>query len=192
MIQQILDTSVLFDQFYSRLLPDAVDTRYIVCRIPHQCQHLNKLFRSQIKFFQETFLRNGIKLFAAISRSIYRDEIAQVTQMHRILLEATEDEGQAAIEAILNALGHPLLTRAARSDELYREYPIQLKLEGREVAEGTIDLAFLEDGRWVVVDFKTDANLLPRQESYRTQVEWYVYSLAQITGLEAEGWLLGI
>ena len=121
-----------------------------------------------------------------------RDEVARLTEMHRTLLEATAAEGEAAVTAVLNALDHPLLKSAARSDGLHREYPVQLKLEEREIAEGTIDLAFLQDGRWVVVDFKTDADLLPRQEHYKVQVQWYVYSLVQITGLEAEGWLLGI
>lgn len=121
-----------------------------------------------------------------------REEVARLAEMHRTLLEATAEEGEAAVTAVLNALDHPLLKSAARATELHREYPVQLKLGEREIAEGTIDLVFLQDGRWVVVDFKTDADLLTRQERYEVQVQWYVYSLVQITGLEAEGWLLGI
>ena len=52
---------------------------------------------------------------------------------------------------------------------------------------GSIDLAFAEQGRWVVVDFKSDSGNTAR---YERQLQWYLYGLSKITGWEAEGHLL--
>ena len=58
--------------------------------------------------------------------------------------------------------------------------------------EGTIDMTFLEDGTWTVVDFKTDADLDAEIEKYSRQVGWYVYAMRAMTGDEARGVLLGV
>ena len=55
--------------------------------------------------------------------------------------------------------------------------------------EGVIDLAFLEDGAWVVVDFKSEA-LAPAR--YERQVQWYLHALSKLTGRPAGGYLLRI
>ncbi|MGH8336200.1 MAG: PD-(D/E)XK nuclease family protein, partial [Gammaproteobacteria bacterium] len=59
---------------------------------------------------------------------------------------------------------------------------------------GIADLIFLEahDGarRWVVVDFKTGADLTPRLTEYRTQVALYLRALTRATNLPAMGLLL--
>jgi hypothetical protein len=49
---------------------------------------------------------------------------------------------------------------ALRTGSLRREVPITLRRDDGTLAEGVVDLAFLEDGPdfagWTVVDFKTD------------------------------------
>ena len=55
-----------------------------------------------------------------------------------------------------------------------------------------IDLAFLEFGKWVVVDFKTDVEKRERQSHYRRQVGWYVRAIEEITGIAASGAVLHI
>jgi len=121
-----------------------------------------------------------------------REEVSRLSLLHGRLLQASPDELEAATEAVFNALKHPLVERAAQSAELHREYPFLARMPERKVIEGTVDLAFLEENRWILVDFKTDADLVSQQERYETQVRWYAYSLNQITGLEVEGFLLGI
>jgi ATP-dependent helicase/nuclease subunit A len=58
--------------------------------------------------------------------------------------------------------------------------------------EGVIDLAFLENGGWIVVDFKTDANLEDTRARYERQLQWYAHALATLTSLPARAILLGI
>lgn len=56
---------------------------------------------------------------------------------------------------------------------------------GREaLVQGVIDCCFIEDGAWVLLDYKTDggeaAEAIAR---HRPQVELYAQALSQITGL---------
>ena len=59
-------------------------------------------------------------------------------------------------------LGHDLLARARRAaarGACRRETPVTLTLEDGTLVEGVVDLAFEEDGAWIVVDYKTDREL---------------------------------
>jgi ATP-dependent exoDNAse (exonuclease V) beta subunit len=58
--------------------------------------------------------------------------------------------------------------------------------------EGTIDLAFLEDGTWHVVDYKTDAPTGARLTQYERQVAWYGAALTNITGRAVRCHLLSV
>ena len=52
------------------------------------------------------------------------------------------------------------------------------------LVQGVIDLCFLENGAWVLVDYKTDrcpAEELPAM--YGDQLRWYARALREITGL---------
>ena len=55
---------------------------------------------------------------------------------------------------------------------------------GRLLIQGVIDLCFLENGQWVLADYKTDHasgdELLAR---YSLQLSWYSRALALITGI---------
>jgi ATP-dependent exoDNAse (exonuclease V) beta subunit len=73
---------------------------------------------------------------------------------------------------------------------VHRELPITVRTDTGEIFEGIIDLAFLEAGRWIIADFKTDADKPDRQSRYRRQVGWYVRAMEQVSGIPASGYLL--
>ena len=50
-----------------------------------------------------------------------------------------------------------------------------------ELVEGVLDLAFEEAGRWMVIDFKTDAELAGELQRYRRQVALYASVVARTT-----------
>jgi len=58
--------------------------------------------------------------------------------------------------------------------------------------EGIIDLAFVEDNTWIIVDFKTDADISERNGQYQRQLQWYASALSRLTGLPARAYLLGV
>ncbi len=69
-----------------------------------------------------------------------------------------------------------------------------LRLEDGVTVEGVVDLAFPERvagaERWVVVDFKTDADITGRLDEYRAQLLLYLRAISQSTGAPARGVLL--
>ena len=105
-----------------------------------------------------------------------------------------EATAAAAVRAVQTAVTHPLLVAAARAaerGECRREQTLSHALGGNRVLEGVVDLAFREDGRWTVVDFKTDVVLgEERRLAYARQVALYVKAIEAATGEPAQGALL--
>ena len=83
-----------------------------------------------------------------------------------------------------------MLERARKAVRCHRELPILLKDGLLGVLDAVIDLAFLEDKTWTVVDFKTDVEDPQRAIKYRRQVGWYMHSLEKTMGGLACGYLL--
>jgi ATP-dependent helicase/nuclease subunit A len=106
------------------------------------------------------------------------------------VLGAPGDERDAAAAAVQSALAHPLLARARAATRCHREYPLVSKLEDGRVLEGILDLAFVENDQWVIVDFKSDADTLERRAQYERQLQWYGFALRQLTNMPARAWLL--
>ncbi len=141
--------------------------------------------------------RFGNLVHAVLSRVDFQADEASIlalTQMEARGLFAPLDETAAAARAVIDALRHPLLQRAAKSPEIHREEPVMLRQADGSVVEGIVDLAFFEPdgagGYWVVVDFKTDVDLTGRYRKYATQVRLYVDAIAEASGMRAVGTLL--
>ena len=138
--------------------------------------------------------------FGTLVHSVLRDvaldagrgAIAKLVQLSARIAGAPADEVEAAQSAVEAALSHALLARARAAARCHREYPVVLKLDDGGLLEGVIDLAFVEDGAWIIVDFKTDAGSPGRREQYERQLQWYGYALAKLTGMPARAWLLGV
>jgi ATP-dependent exoDNAse (exonuclease V) beta subunit len=111
------------------------------------------------------------------------------------LLGNTEEEIEAAAQAVRRALKHPLLKRAKSASRLglcHREIPFVYRQPDGGLLEGAADLVFRDEpgSPWMVVDFKTDARLDIGQDTYRRQVALYMQALRQSTGADAKGILL--
>jgi ATP-dependent helicase/nuclease subunit A len=142
----------------------------------------------------------GGKRFGTLVHAALRDApldadgeaIQRFVDLNARVLGAGLEETKAARAAVEAALAHPILARARASGRLHREYPISLPLpEGRWI-EGVIDLAFVEEGRWVVVDFKTDADSPVVRAQYERQLQWYAYALTTLTKMPVTAVLLGV
>ena len=109
-------------------------------------------------------------------------------------LQATGDEIAAAMDAAKAALAHPLLERSRIAQETYHELPITMRIpDSNRVLEGVVDLAFVESGRWTIVDFKTTQDLAAQEAKYARQLQWYAYAISKIrNGVEVDSWILGI
>jgi ATP-dependent exoDNAse (exonuclease V) beta subunit len=107
------------------------------------------------------------------------------------LTGATQEEADASIDAVLAALAHPRLSAARASAQVRREVAVTQLLDDGTLAEGIIDLAYLSNDEWIVVDFKTDETVDPRS-GYATQLYRYVEAVTRATGLKASGVLLQV
>jgi ATP-dependent exoDNAse (exonuclease V) beta subunit len=139
--------------------------------------------------------RTGGRRFGILVHAILRDldlrgtsdQIAALSRVHARLLDAPAEEANAAAAAVEAAWAHPLLARARTAQRCHREMPIHLRLDDGRLLEGVIDLAFVEQNRWVVVDFKSDSGNASR---YERQLQWYLYALSRVTGRPSSGFLL--
>lgn len=110
----------------------------------------------------------------------------------------TEEEAAAVdVRKISRFFDSDLGRRACRSEGLWRETPFTLKKErdGEDILiQGVIDCYFREDGKYVLVDYKSNyvgpegpEALLER---YRPQLALYKEALERIRGIDvAEAWL---
>jgi ATP-dependent exoDNAse (exonuclease V) beta subunit len=112
------------------------------------------------------------------------ERAADVVGLQGRILGANEEEIAAAARAVHRTLRHPLLQRAQRAlvrGECRRETPVTLCDDDGLVIDGIVDLAFREQQKWTVVDFKTDRDWEKHLDVYRRQVALYARAIARAT-----------
>ena len=138
--------------------------------------------------------------FGTLVHAILRDigfdadpgAIERLARSHGRLLGATDDEVAAAAAIVDRALKHSLVRRAAAAERCHRELPMRLRTDDGRMLEGVIDMAFLEAGRWTILDFKTDAKLGGKRLHYEHQLRWYALALSRLTGSAVSAHLLAL
>ena len=134
-------------------------------------------------------------MLAAVPLDASREEISDLARLHARVLSASDDERDAAAIAVRQALAHELLGDAraavAAGRSCRREAPISIVRDG-VLIDGQIDLAFETERGWMVVDFKTNAEIFSAEDMYRRQTALYADALQSITGKPAAGVILRI
>jgi len=140
----------------------------------------------------------GTLVHAVLARMPFeatRADLNDIAALEARVLGMSDDEAVAAGAIAEGVLGHDLLARARRAaarGACRRETPVTLTLEDGTLVEGVVDLAFEEDGAWIVVDYKTDRELAVGDGPYRRQLAAYASAVAQATGVPASGILARI
>jgi ATP-dependent exoDNAse (exonuclease V) beta subunit len=116
--------------------------------------------------------------------------VDRIAAMQARVLNCTAEEAAAAARVVESALVHPFFQRVRRSKRIRRETPVTHRQPDGTLLEGVVDLAFEEDGAWVVADFKTDREIEDRLDDYRRQVSLYTAAVAAATGQPARGVLV--
>lgn len=139
----------------------------------------------------EAMLRDGSLDLEAYAANLLLDEEREPAEIEDVLatvraLERT-DLWQRVLRADRRMVEVPFAVMApARS--------LGLDQDGETLLHGAIDLAFLENGTWHIVDYKTDrlegaGRIESLFEYYAPQVREYVRFFSRITGLPAKGGL---
>jgi len=132
---------------------------------------------------------------ASVPLDAGRSQVEEFVSLHAKVLGASKEETEEAVVAVGRALAHPLLERARRawqSGHCRRETPVTITQSDGSLLEGILDLAFLEDNKWVVVDFKTDRELEAALEPYSRQVAWYATAVSRATQQEAVAMIMRV
>ncbi len=138
----------------------------------------------------------GTAVHAVLERSRLRDDA--IDELSRVAAAEHAQQGrEAEIAAIARrALTSPVVARALASRRMLLEAPFTAALPRDEaarhgltegIAEGRIDMLFIEDDELVIVDFKTDnvsgAEIDRRTEHYRPQALVYAWAAHRATGM---------
>ncbi len=134
-------------------------------------------------------------VLAVVDLAAGRDAVAAAAAVEGRLLGASRAEVDAAAGTVVAALAHPRLRTAAiaeRAGACRRESAVALGLDDGTLVEGIVDVAYRDDDGWVVVDFKTDAELAHRLDEYRAQLGVYATAIARATGAPTRAVLLRV
>jgi ATP-dependent exoDNAse (exonuclease V) beta subunit len=125
-----------------------------------------------------------------------RDLLEAIARSEGRVLGLGGGHAMVAAERAARVLRHDVLVRAgaaAARGACRRETPVTCTLDDGTLLEGVVDLAFEEQGHWIVVDYKTDREIAAAGEDrYRRQVALYGAAVAQATGSRAAGILLRV
>ncbi len=101
---------------------------------------------------------------------------------------------EPVIAHVERALQSDLIRRATKSEVVHRELPLTSISSGEDqttITEGVADLLFSDQGRWVLVDYKSDESIpADRQDRYNRQVQLYASMLADANVQVSEAYLL--
>ena len=126
-----------------------------------------------------------------VDLSAQREDVHALAELHGQVLGATNEEIHSAALTVSTTLDSPLI-KAAATGRAMREVPFVLDLDESQLIEGVIDLLYEADGRWTLVDFKTDVDFDRFRSEYELQLRWYVEAAQRILGASIEGVLLRI
>jgi ATP-dependent exoDNAse (exonuclease V) beta subunit len=127
-------------------------------------------------------------------------EVEELSALHAKLLGATDEEQTAAKVMAVAVLKHPRLAEAraaaAAGRRVWREAPVSLRVDdgsgAPQIVDGQVDLAYETNDGWMVIDFKTDIEIVTAQDAYQRQVATYVEAITRATGRPATGLILKI
>ena len=127
----------------------------------------------------------------------YRRAVEDELQRMRERGILTEAEAKViSVKDVTAFLESELGQKVISADVLHREWPFTMQMEhSPTMVQGIIDAAFMEDGEWVIIDYKTDHDtreevFVPRHER---QMNWYRAAVERLTGVPVrEMWLYAL
>ena len=122
-------------------------------------------------------LRGAGDLYGAVKQAVHDMADREIFTYQEVML--------LYIKGVADFFGGELGRRMLRSPRVQREWAFNLLMEEGTLLQGVIDCAFLEEGAWVLVDYKTDRieDESAFIQRYQGQIDWYARALEKITGL---------
>lgn len=134
--------------------------------------------------------RNRIDAESAVTEIIREYRTAETepfeAELRKALNKAAEQIRNGGY-AQTNGLPQDILGTLLAADEVYCELPFCYKdTENNTVWNGIMDVVYAENGRWHIVDYKTNADGSDLDTKYQGQLNAYVTAFKEITGQQAD------
>ena len=121
-------------------------------------------------------LRGAANLYGAVKQAVHDMADREIFTYQEVML--------LYIKGLAEFFQSELGQRMLRSPNVRREWAFNLLMEEGSLLQGVIDCAFMDDGAWVLVDYKTDR--IEDEDAfiqrYQLQIDWYAKALEKITG----------
>jgi ATP-dependent helicase/nuclease subunit A len=135
--------------------------------------------------------------YAELERITSTEEIyQQLSEMVQKEMISQQEADAVNPETVWQFYDSSVGRRLRSSQKIYRELPFVVKKADEQavLVQGVIDCCFMENGGWVLIDYKTDAvspEALPQwMERHRPQLEQYSQALEMLTGINVKEILL--
>jgi ATP-dependent exoDNAse (exonuclease V) beta subunit len=128
----------------------------------------------------------SLRFGRAVHAALRSAQVSSLTPSQILNLSAiwSPEDREEIARLVTATLASPIMLRARKAEARFAETPFSLYLSGRLV-EGVVDFAFIENGTWIIVDFKTDRVLATEVETraalYRPQMCLYALALERLT-----------
>ena len=139
-----------------------------------------------------------LSLFRGKSTEEFRDLVErEVTRMRESFIFTEADSKAIYVKGALSFLSGDLGHRLIAAQTLHREWPFTMQLNSGSptMIQGIVDAAFLENDKWILIDYKTDRDtrkevFVPRHEK---QMNWYRSAVERLTDYPVqEMWLFAL
>ena len=198
----IVPTKLTATQLKGRALDEELEAEHKVMshhetvRIPHFLQK-KRCLQAAEKGTAMHLAMQYLDINTPAKEGAVQENVAQMVEKRRLTLQQAETVDCRKLAAFLAS---PLAERIRRDEQALREYPFTLlvnaddyvgEVNGEELLlQGVVDCCFREDGKLVVVDFKTDriqpGEEVQRAAVYRGQLEAYSKALEKILQTEVK------
>lgn len=125
-------------------------------------------------------LRGAKNLYGAVKQAVHDMADREIFTYQEVML--------LYIKGLAEFFQSELGQRMLKSNNIRREWAFNLLMEEGSLLQGVIDCAFMDDGAWVLVDYKTDR--IEDEEAfiqqYKLQIDWYAKALEKITGKQVK------
>lgn len=159
-----------------------------------------------LKPIQAALVKTGAKDLPRFLESYLADQINHLIQQE-FLPEALAKT--IRLDTLIGFYTSPLGIRLLSAAQIRREIPFNYayepvkvrdewaEIEQKIIVQGIIDCAFMEDGQWVIIDYKTDhyQDINQRDEivdGYKIQINLYAEALNELTGIPVKEKIIGL
>ena len=128
------------------------------------------------------------------TNQVIQAEMARMREEHVL---TADEANMIQIDGVISFFNSDLGKRMLESKDIKREAPFSMRINPHSptVIQGIIDCVFMENGEWVLIDYKTDHDTAPETfvPRHEMQMNWYRTALERLTRVKVkEMWLYAL